>query len=197
MAILAGGLVLCAANPVVAAAKGGSAIIVLHVAGTGLFAGMLILEPWRIRNHKLRRAASVLCMSTSLEALFADYPWHAVQRLITGGCWVVAGSMACLMIFTLRPRRKMKLLFFIGLYAGAAGSLIISAGAFIATPALYRLDHSGALANLVVALGTAGLGLTCLGVRGLPILLKDGLPSARAVKEHLMSTGDLLLEVHA
>lgn len=196
MAVLAVGLALCAANPRIAAAKGGLGIVLLHVLGTGLFGWMLLLEPWRIRNHKLRVAAAVLGTSTFLEAWFADYPWHTVQVLIRSGCGIVAVSMASLVICTFQPRRKMKGFFLAGLLTGATGSLIVSIGAAFATQALYRSDHAGAVANLIVAVGALGLGLKCLGLRLLnilrPIPPKPRPPCASTIKDHLKSTSDLL-----
>lgn len=192
MAVLAVGLALSAADPLVAAAKGGRVIALLHVLGTGLFARMLLLEPWRIHNHKLRLAAAVLGTSTFLEAWFADYPWHTVQFLIRSGCGVVVVSMASLVIFSFRPKKRMKALFFIGLLVGATGSLIVSVGALLATRVLYPLDAAGAVANLIVAVGAWGLGLRCLGLRVLPIPGKAGPSRARTLTDHLSKAGDLL-----
>lgn len=170
MAVLAVGCALSAANPRLAAAKGGVGITLLHVVGTGAFAAMLLVNPWFIRSRHLGAAAFVLGTSTGLEALLAQYPWEQVQHIVRTGCAVVALSMASILIFSFRPTKRMRAFFFSGLVVGAVGSLVVAVGVFLAAKWSHPADTSAAVANLIVAVGAWGLGLKCLGLRVLPAL---------------------------
>lgn len=170
MAIVAMSCALIQADAALAAAKGGRGIVLLHVLGTALFALVLLTNPSFLRPSRLAPVALVLGSSTALEAIFVDYPWASVQLAARTGCVLVAFGMVNLLLFSVKPSERARRFFLRGLVAGATGSLIISVGAFIAAEAVYSVDPMAALSSLILAVGTLGLGASCLALHSIPVV---------------------------